>query len=118
MPLITGQWVENRLEIDLLADTVQYFYGGTLLYTGVWSEHISGGGARVIDTVDLFANNASPVYYDDINLDVAGGEPCPWDLDNGGFVGAGDLLLLLADWGNPYGASELLDLLAAWGACP
>ena len=44
--------------------------------------------------------------------------PCPWDLDEGGFVGAGDLLLLLADWGNPYGAADLLDLLAAWGACP
>lgn len=48
----------------------------------------------------------------------AKGNPCPWDLDGGGFVGAGDLLLLLADWGNPYGASDLLDLLAAWGACP
>ena len=49
---------------------------------------------------------------------AGGGPECPWDLDGGGFVGAGDLLLLLADWGNPYGAADLLDLLAAWGACP
>ena len=45
-------------------------------------------------------------------------DPCPWDLDGGGFVGAGDLLLLLAAWGNPYGAIDLLALLAAWGTCP
>ena len=43
--------------------------------------------------------------------------PCPWDLDESCFVGAGDLLILLANWGNPYGASDLLDLLAAWGPC-
>ena len=42
---------------------------------------------------------------------------CPWDLDDGGFVGAGDLLFLLANWGNPYGAADLLDLLASWGPC-
>ncbi len=44
-------------------------------------------------------------------------EPCPWDLDEGCFVGVGDLLILLADWGNPYGVQDLLDLLAAWGPC-
>lgn len=43
---------------------------------------------------------------------------CPWDLDDDGMVGASDLLLLLANWGDPYGAAELLALLAAWGACP
>ena len=49
---------------------------------------------------------------------ILGGKPCTWDLDGGGFVGAGDLLLLLASWGNPYGAVDLLALLADWGACP
>lgn len=43
---------------------------------------------------------------------------CPWDLDGDGIVGGGDLLLLLASWGDPYGAADLLDVLAAWGACP
>ena len=47
-----------------------------------------------------------------------GPPPCPWDLDNTGDVGIGDLLILLAEWGAPYGIPELLDLLAAWGPCP
>ncbi len=42
---------------------------------------------------------------------------CPWDLDESGIVGASDLLLLLANWGDPYGASDLLELLASWGPC-
>ncbi len=44
--------------------------------------------------------------------------PCPWDLDNNGSVGAGDLLLLLANWGNPYSAGDVLALLVNWGQCP
>ena len=58
------------------------------------------------------------------------GEPCPWDIDGSGTVGASDLLALLAAWGpNPgdpadfdgngiVGASDLLELLANWGPCP
>jgi len=44
--------------------------------------------------------------------------PCPWDLNGNGSVDAGDVLLLLANWGDPYGAGDLLSLLADWGACP
>ncbi len=44
--------------------------------------------------------------------------PCPWDLDANGGVGVGDLLILLANWGNPYGVPDLLDLLLNWGPCP
>ena len=43
---------------------------------------------------------------------------CPWDLDGNCDVGIGDLLIVLADWGNPYGIGDLLALLAAWGPCP
>ncbi len=43
--------------------------------------------------------------------------PCPFDLDGNGNVGITDLLILLANWGNPYGINDLLDLLAAWGPC-
>ncbi len=44
--------------------------------------------------------------------------PCPWDLSDDGDVGIPDLLILLADWGNPYGIPDLLALLANWGPCP
>ena len=56
--------------------------------------------------------------------------PCPWDFDNSGDVGVGDLLFLLGAWGpNPghpadfddsgdIGVKDLLVLLGAWGPCP
>ncbi len=57
-------------------------------------------------------------------------EPCPWDIDGSGIVGAADLLALLFDWGpckgcaadfdgdGIVGASDLLALLFNWGPCP
>ena len=68
LPLVQGQWVELRDEIDLDADTQSFYYNGTLLFTGSWSEGLSGGGLTSIGAVDLFANAASPVYYDDLSL--------------------------------------------------
>ncbi len=58
------------------------------------------------------------------------GEPCPWDLDGSGSVGAADLLDLLFNWGpcpgcaadfdgdDIVGASDLLAMLFNWGPCP
>ena len=60
----------------------------------------------------------------------AAGTPgnCPWDLDNSGSVGTGDLLELFAQWGTAgtadfdgsgaVGTSDLLILFANWGPCP
>ncbi|NIP28422.1 MAG: hypothetical protein GWN61_26435, partial [candidate division Zixibacteria bacterium] len=66
---ITDQWVEIRIEIDLDADTQSFYYNGALFYSGVWNGYISGPGtgATVIGSVDLFANNATSVYYDDMS---------------------------------------------------
>ena len=63
-------------------------------------------------------------------LALAMGEPCPWDLDDNGIVGASDLLALLSAWG-PHiahpadfdgdgivGSSDLLAMLFNWGPCP
>jgi subtilisin-like proprotein convertase family protein len=66
--LVKGQWVEIRLEIDLDADTGAFYYNGSQLYSGTWSGQVSGGGATTIAAVDLFANSASVVYYDDMSL--------------------------------------------------
>ena len=66
----------------------------------------------------------------DVRLVVTVGEPCSWDLDGNGSVGASDLLSLLASWGpckgcpadfdgdGNVGASDLLALLVNWGPCP
>ena len=71
--LIRGQWVELRFEIDLDADTGAFYYNGSMVYSGTWSGQVSGGGATSIAAVDLFANGASVVYYDDMSLVAAGG---------------------------------------------
>jgi hypothetical protein len=68
LPLIKGEWVEMRVEIDLDADTQSFYYGGDLLYSATWTDGMSGGGALNIGAVDLFANGASVVYYDDLSL--------------------------------------------------
>ena len=68
LPLITGQWVELRVEIDIDADIQKIYYNDTLLVEKSWKDGVSGGGAPNIGAVDLFANSASPIYYDDISL--------------------------------------------------
>ena len=60
-----------------------------------------------------------------------GSIPCPWDLDDDGFVGITDFLELLANWGlcqgvcpsdfncdGSVGIVDFLALLANWGPCP
>jgi hypothetical protein len=70
LPMIKGQWVEIRVDIDLFNDAQSFYYGGNLLYTGTWTDENTGGGALNIGAVDLFANLASVVYYDDMALVV------------------------------------------------
>lgn len=42
--------------------------------------------------------------------------PCPWDFDNDGSVGVGDLIILLGDYGSEgVGVEELSDFLSYWG---
>lgn len=71
LALVRGQWVQIRLEIDLDTDVGAFYYNNQLLYSGTWSGQVSGGGAQAIGAVDLFANNASVVYYDDMSLEDA-----------------------------------------------
>lgn len=70
MPYITDQWVEVCVQIDLDQDTQQYYYNRTLFYSGTWSNHVSGGGVVAIGAVDLFANAATSVFYDDMSLEA------------------------------------------------
>jgi hypothetical protein len=68
LPIIKGQWVEIRDEIDLDADTQTFYYGGEILFSDSWTEGMTGGGALNIAAVDLFADGASSIFYDDISL--------------------------------------------------
>jgi hypothetical protein len=71
VPLITGRWVEIRVEVDLDADTYRVFYDGAELGTlETWSDGPYGGGSGAVNigAIDLFANGSSTVYYDDVSL--------------------------------------------------
>jgi hypothetical protein len=70
LPLQTGKWIQLRCEIDLTADTMSFYYDNELLISKAWTAGPNnvGDGVLAISAVDLFANFASPVYYDDISL--------------------------------------------------
>jgi DNA-binding beta-propeller fold protein YncE len=71
----------------------------------------------------VFITNRNNNTVDRVQLDV----PCAADLDGDGSVGAGDLAVLLGQWGGPgsadfdasgaVNASDLSVLLGAWGDC-
>ena len=70
--LVEDQWAELRINVNLATDTQTLYYNGTSLGSGSWTEGSSGGGALKIDTIDLWGNSASTMYYDDISITPAG----------------------------------------------
>jgi Concanavalin A-like lectin/glucanases superfamily len=77
LPMVKDQWVEVRCEINLDANSVSEFYNGQLLSTHAWQ---NGTGVNEIQALDLFANNAAPVYYDNVSLAPTGCIPPPANL--------------------------------------
>jgi hypothetical protein len=75
LPLLVDQWVEIRVVIDFTSDTQSIFYGGAPLSTKSWTQGVSGAGTLNLAAVDLFGNGASPVYYDDFELEHVGSTP-------------------------------------------
>lgn len=82
--LIYDKWVQIQVVIHLDDDWVQFYYDGILLDSTAVADHaVHGGGwtwtygpfgsttyggALAIGAVDLYANTATSVYYDDISL--------------------------------------------------
>ena len=74
LPIVWDQWVELRCLIDLDANTVTEYYNGNTLATHQWDD----GASNTLAAVDLYGNNASPIFYDDMNLVIP--EPCTLSL--------------------------------------
>ena len=72
--LLTDQWVEIKVEIDLDLDNMQLYYDGDLLIEKPWTAgpNNEGDGVLSLDAIDLFANAASVIYYDDFVLEGEG----------------------------------------------
>lgn len=64
LPVVRNAWVPFRAEIDLDANTVSEYYNNQLLGSHAWM----ADGALAVQAVDLYANNAGAVYYDNVSL--------------------------------------------------
>ncbi|MEN6575596.1 MAG: discoidin domain-containing protein [Phycisphaerales bacterium] len=62
--IIYGRWVQQKFIIDLDKNTCAWYYDGILITTHTWDDN----NHTTLRAVDLYGNNASPVYYDDIRL--------------------------------------------------
>lgn len=72
--LVTGQWVDLQLDVDLDNDVQTFTYNGTEVFSGSWTGQYPDQGVPGIlniGSIDLFANGASAVYYDDIRIQAA-----------------------------------------------
>jgi len=92
LPLIQGRWVELLAVIDMDQDWYDFYYDGELLEYKPWSDGVNndGEGSLNISCIDLYANGASNVYYDDISI-VAYGTPATPDLSVSGSLGWTDV---------------------------
>jgi hypothetical protein len=70
VPYIPEQWVEIVIVIDLDIDLCTIYYHGEYITEYSWTGGVTGvgGGALSIAAVDLYANGATSVYYDDFSL--------------------------------------------------
>jgi F5/8 type C domain-containing protein len=79
--IIYDEWVELKLIIDLDNDLLEQYYNGELFSSRAWVF----SGSSQIQSIDLFGNGASSVYYDDFQLQdylsslVAAHDPSPED---------------------------------------
>ena len=77
--IIYDQWIELKLVIDVDNDYVEQYYNGKLFSARAWAF----SGTSQIQSIDLYGNGASSVYYDDIMIQdylsslVAAHDPSP-----------------------------------------
>ncbi len=65
--LVRDQWIPLRIELNLTSDTLNSYYNNNLIFSGAWKRG-NANAAAALAAVDLYANNAGSVYYDNFNL--------------------------------------------------
>mgnify|MGYP003787385505 CR=1 FL=1 len=82
IPYVTGAWIPIRTEIYLDENWTQVYYNNVLIDDPALADHPTlgggyswtgglygqAGGALNIAAVDLYANGATPIYYDNMML--------------------------------------------------
>lgn len=67
-PYVIDDWGEIRVEIDFINDWQDVYYNDVLWLSKSWTEGATGGGILQLGAVDLWANGASVVYWDDLSV--------------------------------------------------
>ncbi len=103
-PLITDQWVEYRVEIDLDTDMFEEYYNGQLFAPArPWTTNVGPGGARALVAVDLYSDAIDGIRFDDLSLTSATG--CYADCDTSTGVGVLDIFDFLC-FGNRFSSND------------
>jgi hypothetical protein len=80
-PIVRGQWVEVRDEIDFASDLQSVYYGNVLIWQESWTAGTAPGGALNLALIDLYSEGAPSIYWDDLCVRRAGAtpvEPTSW----------------------------------------
>lgn len=64
--IVYDQWIELKYVIDLDNNTVDKYYNGEFIVTDTWDDNNHG----TLQVIDLYGNNASSIYYDDIKIEA------------------------------------------------
>jgi hypothetical protein len=74
LPLVTDEWVEIRIEIDLNNDFMKMYYNDELLHQKEWSAgpENTGNGIVNLSAVNLYSDTSTSVYFDDFVLEEVG----------------------------------------------
>ena len=125
--ITVGDNMEDLNENFYLMNTDESNFPGNWLIRGRREIIPDCNSNGVLDECDIADKTSQDVNNNGIP-DECESQTCPWDIDNSGSVGVGDLLMMFAQWGTPGSAdfnndgivntSDLLILLANWGACP
>jgi hypothetical protein len=70
LPIVTDDWAEIKVVIDLDTDWQTVYYNGAELLAKGWTDGVSPGGALNLAAVDLYSDSAysTSVYYDDMSV--------------------------------------------------
>ena len=102
VPFQRDRWVKIQSIIDLDDDWTRIYYDDALVTEYPWTGGVLGGGGGALDiaAVDLFANDATSVYYDDLHYERGCGVTRFSDADGDG-LSVEDELRIGTDSCNP-----------------
>jgi ferredoxin len=114
VPLVRGQWVTLRMEIDLANDLLNAWYNDQQFIVDVaWTDSGSADGQPRIQAIDLYAGEpnaggTSGMYFDDLVVQEVciPTVTCPGDVNGDNLVNLTDLAVVLANFGGRGGLAQ------------